>query len=46
MTLWLDGSGDLVLEGRSVKRRAQLFARVFGRELRLQKTLAVLAATA
>ncbi len=46
VTLWLDGSGDLVREGRSVTRRAQLFTRLFDSELRLKQTLAVLSATA
>ena len=36
VTLLLEGSGDLLLEGWSLKRKAQLFNTVFGRKVRLR----------
>ncbi len=36
VTLWLEGSGGLLLEGWSLKKRAQLFTKVFDRRLRLK----------
>jgi len=36
VTLWLDGSGDLLLEGWAMKRKAQMFSRVFDRKVRLR----------
>lgn len=36
LTLWLEGSGDLLLEGWSLKRKAQMFTSVFGRKVRVR----------
>jgi len=36
VTLWLDGVGDLLLEGWAMKRKAQMFSRVFERKVRLR----------
>lgn len=36
LTLWLEGTGGLLLEGWSLKKKAQLFTRVFGRKVRLK----------
>jgi exopolyphosphatase/guanosine-5'-triphosphate,3'-diphosphate pyrophosphatase len=36
VTLWLDGTGELLLEGWSMKRKSQMFSRVFGRKVRLR----------
>lgn len=36
VTLWLEGSGGLLLEGWTLKKKAQLFTRVFGRKVRLK----------
>jgi exopolyphosphatase/guanosine-5'-triphosphate,3'-diphosphate pyrophosphatase len=36
VTLWLEGSGGLLLEDWSVKKKSQLFIRVFGRRVRLR----------
>jgi exopolyphosphatase/guanosine-5'-triphosphate,3'-diphosphate pyrophosphatase len=36
VTLWLEGSGELLLEGWSLKKKAQLFTKVFGRKVRLR----------
>ena len=36
VTLWLEGSGDLLLEGWSLKRKAQMFTSVFSRKVRVR----------
>jgi len=36
LTLWLEGTGDLLLEGWSLKRKAQMFTSVFGRKVRVR----------
>ena len=36
ITLWLEGAGDLLLEGWSLKKKSQLFTKVFGRKVRLR----------
>lgn len=36
VTLWLEGSGGLLLEGWSLKKKVQLFSRVFDRRVRLK----------
>jgi hypothetical protein len=35
VVLTLEGPGDLLLEGWSLKRRSQMFSSVFGRRVRL-----------
>ena len=36
VTLWLEGAGDLLVEGWSLKKKSQLFTKVFGRKVRLR----------
>ncbi len=36
VTLWLEGAGDLLLEGWSLKKKSQLFTKVFDRKVRLR----------
>jgi exopolyphosphatase/guanosine-5'-triphosphate,3'-diphosphate pyrophosphatase len=36
VTLWLEGSGGVLLEGWSLKKKSQLFSKVFGRKVRLK----------
>jgi len=36
LTLWLDGTGGLLLEGWSLKKKANLFHRLFGRKVKLR----------
>lgn len=36
VTLWLEGSGGLLLEGWSFKKKSQLFSKVFNKKVRLR----------
>ena len=40
VTLWIEGAGDLLLEGWSLKRKAQLFSSVYGSKVRLRLSAA------